>query len=780
MSSNTNRDVYINPQYMQNYVGGKQPPSNSQYMNNQLELIRQSKKKTPPINYDITTGRSVNSGSMYKQNKIGNNVGTKYDMGNNNNRGPQQQQQKQSIEDNIKTALYQENDDTINRYDPYTGFLYKNGLLYDGNNKRRYKTNYVHIDSKNRVLIPTAVTGQTYKLVSNPLSFREGSNIITVSHPNSGYTNGSLISITGVTSANTTLKTYTNNDLSNPSFYIHNGTNIMGINGVPHNILPSNVNYQVIVQLIGIMGDDINTNGSLLGNIPINSINGFHNIFATINTTIVGTVPSWYDPNTFDPNIFYIELPVSLNTTYTLANYSYKVIFQTLSGIDLNLINANFPINPFSLQGFQTIQNVSSTGYTITVGDTSINTIVGGGNNINVSLINSIIPGYPNPNKYTVILNKAYHDVISVKLISIEFPNSERTITNESGKQNNKLYWNNLEDGDHVYSLEVPPGNYSPCDLEKELERLFYDTPRIYADQSTYEPNQYFKVSINKNTDKVTIKSYKKFMLQSPFIVPIGSNSTQVLQPIILTITNLQYGILNIGDTILICGAIEYLGIPAQVLNGYHVVTGIINSTEFQITLPIINLCEDSNNTQGGDSVIIYIPNFYRLLFNYDDTLGYVLGFRNTGTSTSITNFATTITNSDPWAQDIGTDSLGNAIIITNNAIQLSGGNYVYMVADPLVTCYSSGTITNIFAKILLCDQPNKVIFNNFVNMNIVYDDPLYEITALDIAFYDQNGKLYNFYGMEHSYTLEIMTVNDIPSDTGISANTGKNYNIST
>ena len=783
--SDTNRELYINPQYMQNYVGGKQPPSNKQYINNQLELIKQSKQKTPPINYDINTSKS---GSFYRQNNtenFGNShksptiYSKEYEYSNKSNNG--QNNNGQNNNDIIRKALYQENEDITNRYDPYTGYLYNNGLLYDGNNRRRFKSNYIHIDSRNRVQAPTATIGQTFKLVTNPLSFIANSNSIFINHPNNNYEIGSLITITGVTSINATLKTYTNNDTTNPSFYIPVGSNIMGISGINHGITLSSINYKVFVQLIGIMGDDVNTNGSFLGNIPINSINGIQQIFSTISTVVTGTPPSWYNPNIYSPSVFYIQLPLMMNIIYNLVSYSYKVIFQTLSGIELNLINASFPINPSSLQGYQTIQTVSSTGYTISLSENAISTMVGGGSNVNVSLVNSVNAGYPNPNQYTIILNKAYHDIISVKLISIEFPNSERTITNESDKQNNKIYWNNLEDGTYIYSIEVPSGNYSPCDLEKELEKLFYNTARIYAGQPTitYQPNQYFKVTIDKNTDKVILKSYKKFILSQPFFTPV-TGSSQVIQPIVITITNPNYGILNVGDTIIISGAIDYLGIPADILNGYHAVTSIIDSNTYQITLPLINLDSQIDDTQGGESVIIYVPNIFRLLFNNSDTIGTVLGWRNVGNSTSITNYATSISNSDLYAQDISTDSLGNPIIITNNAIQLSGGNYVYMVADPLVTCYSSGVITNIFAKILLSDQPDKVIFNNFVNMNLVYDDPLYEVTSLDIAFYNQDGKLYNFYGMEHSYTLEITTVTDIPSDTGISANTGKNYNINT
>ena len=99
------------------------------------------------------------------------------------------------------------------------------------------------------------------------------------------------------------------------------------------------------------------------------------------------------------------------------------------------------------------------------------------------------------------------------------------------------------------------------------------------------------------------------------------------------------------------------------------------------------------------------------------------------------------------------------------------------MVAKPIKTYRTIGKIKDAFAKIILCDVPGKVLYNTFVQMNYVFEDPLHELHDLDIAFYTPDGSLFNFNGVDHSYTLEIVTVTDIPEGTGISANTGKNYN---
>ena len=189
------------------------------------------------------------------------------------------------------------------------------------------------------------------------------------------------------------------------------------------------------------------------------------------------------------------------------------------------------------------------------------------------------------------------------------------------------------------------------------------------------------------------------------------------------------------------------------------------------------NLLNDRTETGGGVNVFIYIPDTFRLRFDKPDTLGTVLGFRNPGASTSITKFGTSISNSDQYAFETATNALGQPIIIKNNALQMSGDNYIIMVADPIKTFYTLGKVRNAFAKIILCDSPGRILYNTFVNMFHTFDTPLHELHDLTISFYSPDGTIFDFNGIDHSFTLEIVSLLDIPSNTGLSANTGKNYN---
>jgi hypothetical protein len=517
--------------------------------------------------------------------------------------------------------------------------------------------------------------------------------------------------------------------------------------------------------------------------------------------TTASVIASTGDPNYFtpSPDYFFVILPVIMQVVpnanpYTLNDYNFKLTFLALDGVPLNQINAFYPTTPTNLFGYQTITNVNSNGYFIQVPTASAiigTTANGGGSNVYVGLVQTINTGYPNPNNYLIDLGDVFHDVIAVRLVSSEIPNTEQAIKDSSsGNANNKLYWNDIDDGSFLYSISIPPGNYSPADLTTALESAFAATPRINAVNATqaaalgitYTPIHFVQVQINVNTNEVTFTSYKEFIVNDPIVnvtPPIPDSSTITVDPntiYTLTINQPGHGMTVPGLTILIQGAEDDQGIPASVINGEHVVSQIVSSSQYKITLPLFNLLDDRTDTGGGVNVNIFIPDTFRMLFNFPDTLGTVLGFRNPGAATSITNWETTVSNKDQYAFETATNALGQPITIKNNALQMSGFNYIIMVADPIQTYFSIGPIRNAFAKIILCDSPGRVLYNTFVSMYHTFDTPLAELHNLTISFYNPDGTLFDFNGIDHSMTAEIVYVRDIPDQSGLSANTGKNY----
>ena len=100
--------------------------------------------------------------------------------------------------------------------------------------------------------------------------------------------------------------------------------------------------------------------------------------------------------------------------------------------------------------------------------------------------------------------------------------------------------------------------------------------------------------------------------------------------------------------------------IPSASLNGEHSISEILTVNRYKIKLGRFNLSATRINNGGGVSVSVFTPNMFKLRFDFDDTLGGILGFRNAGDATSVTPFGTAISNTDPYEFDTNKTALCN------------------------------------------------------------------------------------------------------------------------
>lgn len=753
MSNHTNRELFTKPRYIHRHVGGRIPPiDREEYINNQTNLIKDSVDNLPPEQRKIENSRYVTTGK----------------------------------------GVYVKPHE--NRYDPYTGFLHEKGLLDDGTNRRRFRTTFINIDSRYRQKKPLIETDSALLLESNPLDFTPRSQTLFISHKNHPFEVGDQITMTGVVARQTTVRTF--DDFRNPSIEIPGGCNIMRVKAV-HNIPSTYDGTEIEVTFEGIKGDrgTVETS-SFLGNIPTNVLNSNYPVRLSISPDEIDSLCTTEnfpdDFLDFSPDHFYVVLPRIMqnpptSSPYTLREYNFKVKFNSVGGVPLNLLNAEYPINSSRRQGFHVVRKITKNSYTVELPVEAVLNETGGGSCIYVSKVTEVYSGYPNPNNYTIDLGSTYHNIVSARLVSLEFPNTEKSVkSSTSGLANNKIYWNDIDDGDYLYSIEIPQGNYTTTELKTVLEGLFFQTQRVNSGADiggTYTPNHFVQVNIDTATDIVSFRSFKEFILVEPIetVVPeispdgLDANAPDTLYE--LTIFHPGHGMTVAGETILFSGLIAHLGIPESVLNTEHTVINIVDDDRYKIRLPRINLNETREETKGGVSGTIYIPDLFRLRFDQPDSAGKLLGFRNSGDESSITSFSRLITNKDPYEFDVDQNTIGENIVIENNSMQLSGYDYVVMVVKPFETFTSVGPVKSGFAKIILCDVPGNMLYNSHVNTDKHYEDPVHSVSELRVQFYSPDGELYDFNGVDHSFTLELVTVHDIPDGTGISANTGNNYN---
>jgi hypothetical protein len=144
------------------------------------------------------------------------------------------------------------------------------------------------------------------------------------------------------------------------------------------------------------------------------------------------------------------------------------------------LINTKLPLDQSHFLDSHTIISTTDNSYTIELPIETITILdqsVGGGTCVNVALVSSIESGYDNPNKYKIDLQRVFHNVITVRMASSEIPNTAKAIRGQPPERaNNKIYWNDWTTGDTLFSITIPPGNYTPEELEKKVRERFQKT----------------------------------------------------------------------------------------------------------------------------------------------------------------------------------------------------------------------------------------------------------------------------------------------------------------
>ena len=99
-----------------------------------------------------------------------------------------------------------------------------------------------------------------------------------------------------------------------------------------------------------------------------------------------------------------------------------------------------------------------------------------------------------------------------------------------------------------------------------------------------------------------------------------------------------------------------------------------------------------------------------------------------------------------------------------DGSISLEGNNYVNMCITNISTIdnTSNKNTENIFAKILLPNNKNSILYNTFVpSIKTYYEAPLRSLDELDIKFLDNENNAVEFNNKEHSFTLEITELED-------------------
>jgi hypothetical protein len=448
------------------------------------------------------------------------------------------------------------------------------------------KSSLVNIDSSYRTIYPKNICYSDCKTLSlDPLSFIKGSNIVNIYYPNHNFVSGDNITIQNVEGISKTIinSVYLFDNFKYAMFVFEsNDIELDYINNV--NKLYCNIE---------IVGEQQEQN--LIENLPFNTLIGVKHLLLRSDISPLNLknimIPSMYNilytillpksnitQNTIiteaeitkliNKKCIFIELPIDFNCnrkTYIQINQVLKVSYLYVGGIHLGYLNANYPINNYNYQSSYEIYDViDSNNFSIITNFKSYGTINGGGNNIIITKILNTLVGYPNADEYVIDLKKNFNNVTNIELVSTEFPYVDMVIKKDV---NDKIYWRNIEDGTHIYSITLDEGFYSSETLLKQITYKMNNLPRI---NNSIINKQYniFDIEIESNIQKITFKPYNLSLLPNSLYVTeqrIDSENYYVL-----TVIHLN-NFVEIGDTITISNSNDVNVIDTVIKNGTQI-----------------------------------------------------------------------------------------------------------------------------------------------------------------------------------------------------------------
>jgi hypothetical protein len=662
-----------------------------------------------------------------------------------------------------------------------------NGLLDDFNenyeNNYQYKVSLINIDSRFRNKTPkNVIDTNPIFLDKDSIYVTENSNKIKVYYKSHSFNIGDRIIIKNAKSNKIMLRN---------SIFLYNGFSYFLFKIDNHGLKKSFLNNIDEFKIKINIDDNITKNDRLIGNIPLNSLIGIHNIYLIdentdelISDDIINNILEilGISRTSLIENYIFIKLPFFYSNENKLGNDLIFEEFQSLNkiinieylnigGIPLSFINSDYPINSSQYQSSQEIIEIEDNYFYFNVNKNAIFTQQNGGDNIYVGKVINTIEGYPDANNYTIDLKKSFTNIVRMELVTSEIPYIDFNIKGNINNSNNKIYWKYLEDGNTIYSTSIQEGNYTPSNLVSKLEEEMNKIKRISSTNEN-EVFSIFNISFDTNSQKVIFLSFKKNLLPNSLSIEkdinLGSNilKLNIKQP---------NNFLNVGDKITISNSNKIGDVIASIINTTHTVYSINGENDTYTVLISIDTdknFEDINvDGTGGTNIKIQIPARISLLFNYSDTIGEILGFKNVGNENAITNYNSITTNFDEYIEPIIYDEVGNSNP-SNSLINLNGNNYyVLLYLNDFENIYTNQDFDNAFSKILLVGNPGDIMFNTYVNSPLEFDNPVPSLEQLKVKFLFPDGTRPDFRNFDHSFTLRIVEQITKPYNTMINPN---------
>jgi hypothetical protein len=178
------------------------------------------------------------------------------------------------------------------------------------------------------------------------------------------------------------------------------------------------------------------------------------------------------------------------------------------------------------------------------------------------------------------------------------------------------------------------------------------------------------------------------------------------------------------------------------------------------------------NQTTNVFEISVNDPYAFKWNFNADSTLYWrnlydMLGFKDSYTKLYVTKFSNIV----------NIRKNGHTLQNPYKPIVLRKSNIIWLQLNNYETIYDTLTQNHYFCKFSLNNvEDGQFAIDSFTpNVHVFIDSPITVLRKVDVRMYDEVGLPYNFYGTDHSFTLEITHHIDRLMGVDISSRRGVN-----
>ena len=357
---------------------------------------------------------------------------------------------------------------------------------------------------------------------------------------------------------------------------------------------------------------------------------------------------------------------------------------------------------------------------------------------------------YKKPGNFKIFLGKTFYNVKTIRLSSIEFPNTNAVINTS----NHHIYWRNKEDitNDTLnaitkqypeYVVQLRTGSYVSSSLQNEISNKVSLVKR----RDNLGSFHYFLVSLDIDTDVVTFTSL--------ILTQLSNNPLQTsVNTGIILVTATNHGFSD-GEYIYIVGAQTLAGIQGTTINAKQKIS-VLNQNTFVFE---VNVNASQTLTGVGNTLKTGKIAPFQLLFGeHSSTVAQNIGYPLENSSElintyikSITNlYQATITTTQPNNFKETSDFLGKSCMIYSSGVSPNIDGAV------IITRIISSTT-------FLVNTSSKLLLESYNTGQVVFNNQTFNIQS--ISNYNTNNILITTF-TNHNYTLNDININITLSGT--------------